>query len=222
MTELTLAPLPARDDCWNRIGVWGDRSCPELTPVIHCHNCPVFARNGRLFLDAPSPPGYLEEWTERLAAPLDDDHVDLVSLLTFRLGAEWLALPVAVMVEAAEPRPIRRVPGHGGLLAGLVNVRGELHLCVRLGRLLGLPSDDAAEAGRARLLVVRREAERWAFLADEVDQVYRAPAHEIVAAPPTVGRASRRLTRGVFNWRGRAVGCLDDERLFDALRAGLR
>ena len=32
------------DDCWNRIGVRGDRSCPELARVIHCHNCPVFSR----------------------------------------------------------------------------------------------------------------------------------------------------------------------------------
>ena len=47
----------------------GDRSCPELAKVTHCHNCPVFATAGRRFLDAPRPPGYLDEWTARLAAP---------------------------------------------------------------------------------------------------------------------------------------------------------
>ena len=59
-----MTPLPSAkpaSDCWNVIGVRGDRSCPELTTVVHCHHCPVFAAAGRTFLDAPSPPGYLEE-----------------------------------------------------------------------------------------------------------------------------------------------------------------
>ena len=29
------------DDCWNRIGVRGDGSCPRLAGYIHCRNCPV-------------------------------------------------------------------------------------------------------------------------------------------------------------------------------------
>ena len=61
--------LPLVAYCWNRIGVRGDRSCPELAKHTHCRNCPVFAAAGRRFLDAPSPAGYLDEWTDRLAAP---------------------------------------------------------------------------------------------------------------------------------------------------------
>ena len=64
----TLPLVAAGKDCWNRIGVWGDRSCPELASAVHCHNCPVFATAGRQFLDVPSPSGYLEDWAERLAA----------------------------------------------------------------------------------------------------------------------------------------------------------
>ena len=33
----------AIDDCWNRIGVLGDGSCPRLAEHIHCRNCPVHA-----------------------------------------------------------------------------------------------------------------------------------------------------------------------------------
>jgi len=29
--------------CWRRIGVSGDRSCPELAQHVHCRNCPVYA-----------------------------------------------------------------------------------------------------------------------------------------------------------------------------------
>src|SRR5215831_6881941 len=88
-----------REDCWNRIGVWGDRSCPELAGAVHCHNCPVFAAAGRQFLDAPSPLGYLEDWAERLAALPETAASDLQSVLIFCIADEWLALPVAVLVE---------------------------------------------------------------------------------------------------------------------------
>ncbi len=219
MTELPLvAPLP---HCWNQIGVRGDRSCPELPTVIHCHNCPVFAGAGRQFLDSPSPAGYLEEWAERLAAPLEQPAAGLRGVLVFRLGEEWLALPVGVLVEVAMPRPIHRVPHRGGV-AGLVNVRGELHLCAHLGRLLGIEPAASGEGRSARLLVVRRQSEGWAFLVDEVDRAHRLPAGELTATPATVARAAARLTAGVFAWGGHSVGYLDEARLFEALRARTR
>jgi chemotaxis-related protein WspD len=222
VTELPLVE-PLRVECWNRVGVRGDRSCPELPKVGHCHNCPVFADAGRQFLNISSPEGYLEEWTERLAAPLQEALADLLSVLVFRLGEEWLALPVRALVEVGMPRPVHRVPHRGGALAGLVNVRGELHLCARLGHLLGIDASEAGEAPRsARLLVVRRDGEAWAFLVDEVDQVHRVPAGELTAVPATVARAAARLTAGVFTLGGRAVGCLDEARLFEALRARVR
>jgi chemotaxis-related protein WspD len=218
MTALPTLPSTS-DDCWNRIGVRGDRSCPELSVVGHCHNCPVFAAAGRRFLDAPSPDGYLDEWTERLAAPVVEASSDLRSVLIFRISEEWLALPVAVLVEVTTVRAIHRVPHRAGLLAGLVNVRGELHLCVRLAQLLGIESSaEKVEEKSRRLLVVRDDGERWVFPVDEVDQVHRLPAHELSRLPATVGRAARHLTHGVFAWRGRKVGSLDVERLFQALR----
>jgi chemotaxis-related protein WspD len=226
MTTLPLAT--ARDDCWNRIGVWGDRSCPELAGVVHCHNCPVFSAAGRRFLDGRSPDGYLEEWTARLAEPEAEEAHDLQSALAFRLGSEWLALPVAALLEVIPLQPVHRIPFRGGLLAGVVNVRGELHLSVRMDNLLGITRDvesDGAANGKAapRLLVVGRAGEVWVFPVDEVDRVRRFPAAALGPGPPTLGRASARFTRGVFRTSGgRAVGLLDDARLFEVLRARVR
>ena len=59
--------LPGDGDCWNRIGVTGDRSCPELNTFVHCRNCPVFAAAARAFFDRPAPEGYLAEWSRWLA-----------------------------------------------------------------------------------------------------------------------------------------------------------
>jgi chemotaxis-related protein WspD len=235
-------------DCWNCIGVFGDRSCPELPAVGHCHNCPVFAGAGRRFLDAPAPGGYAQEWARRLAAPLEEADTELCSVLTFRIGEEWLALAVQVLVEVSGPRAVHRVPHRGGLLAGLVNIRGELHLCVRLGQLLGIapagdtspprqrgsahqpdaparepPHQPDAQGGAAgRLLVVRRDGDGWVFPVDEVDQVLRFPVRELKPAPATLSRATAKLSRGVFVWRERAIGYLDEAALFQTVRARVR
>jgi chemotaxis-related protein WspD len=221
---MTTLPVTApRPDCWNQIGVRGDHSCPELERVVHCHSCPVFARAGRKLLDAAPPPGYLAEWSERLATPAEGAAGDLQSVLIFRLADEWLALPVHVLVEVTDVRPVHRVPYHGGLLAGLVNIRGELHLCVHLAQLLGIAAPEGQPPPpRQRLVVVERDGERWVFPVDEVEQVHRFPVAELARVPATVGRSAAHRTRGVFSWRDRLVGYLDDERLLEALRAKIR
>jgi chemotaxis-related protein WspD len=222
----TPLPVLAADRCWQQIGVWGDRSCPELRAVTHCHNCPVFAAAGRLFLDAPPPPEYPAEWAERLAAPVEEDGGGLLGVLVFRLGDEWLGLPVGVLVEVTHPRPVHRVPHRGGLLAGLVNIRGELQLSVRLDRLLGTESGTAtgpeATPSNPRFVVIRRDADGWVFPADEVDQVRRWPGRDLRPAPPTLSRATAHLVRGMFHLDGRTVGVLDEARLFQALRERVR
>lgn len=238
-----MTPLPTTE-CWNTIGVRGDRSCPELKTYVHCQNCPVFAKAGRQFLNAPTPSGYLEEWTERLAPPSENIADDLEGVLVFRLADEWLALSVQALVEVTTPRTVHRIPFRGGLLAGIVNIRGELVLCMSTEKLLGVntrngdagsgsgsyrtPTGKRAGAGSdprqstGRLLVIKRDAERWALPVDEVEKVIRVPRAGISPPPTTVGRATARLSRGVFPWEDRAVGLLDEGRLFEALRAKLR
>src|SRR4051812_49551856 len=107
-SELPL--LPGIDDCWNRIGVAGDRTCPELETHIHCRNCPVFSAAARSFFERPAPGGYLAEWTRLLAEPEVPIEGDDVSLLLFRLGGEWLALGTRVVAEVTAPRPVHRIP----------------------------------------------------------------------------------------------------------------
>lgn len=215
----TSRPVMTAPPCWQAIGVWGDQSCSELAAVTHCHNCPVFAAAGRRFLDAPAPPDYRDEWTSRLAAPETEDHADKLSVLVFRIADEWLALPVGVLVEVARPRIPHRVPHRAGFLAGLVNIRGELHLCIRLDLLLGLTAANGNRTGNPRLIVIRRDADTWAFAADEVDQVLRLAARDLTPPAPTLSRATARLTRGVFpSAAGWPVGLLDESRLFQMIR----
>jgi chemotaxis-related protein WspD len=222
LSRHVVAPM---DDCWRHIGVSGDRSCPELATFIHCRNCPVLTSAARRFFDRPAPAGYLDSWREILEQPAVARDADARSVLVFRLGNEWLALPTAVLAEVTSPRQLHRVPHRSGAeLAGIVNIRGQLQVCILLEGLLGLPApavDIPVAASTARLIVVERVGdrgvERWVFRVDEVAGVHRVPGQSLRDVPATVSGAGTRATTALFSWHDRTVGLLDVSRLLDGL-----
>ena len=220
------APMP---ECWRQIGVAGDRSCPELEVFIHCRNCPVLAEAARTFFDRGAPAGYLDDWRAILEEPAAAPATDTTSVLVFRLGTEWLALPTAVLVEVTPLRTLHRLPHRsGGVLAGIVNIRGQLQLCASLHDLLGIVAGSSpagvhdGDRATARLLVVERPgaeaADRWVFAVDEVAGVHRVTKGMLRAVPSTVGHAGGRLSSALFAWQDRTVALLDEARVFDGLR----
>lgn len=136
--------------CWRHIGVHGDRSCPELVAHVHCRNCVWFARGARELFARQN-----QEPVEELPVePPSRGATQSGSVLVFRLGQDWYALSSMIVREIGEARPVRRIAHRvGRLLEGLVNVRGELQLCVALDRLLGSVRQGAnGEQRRSALL----------------------------------------------------------------------
>lgn len=227
-------PMP---ECWRTIGVSGDRSCPELETFIHCRNCPVLADVARTFFDRPAPAGYLEAWRAILEEPPTATAEAACSTLVFRLDREWLALPTAALVEVTTVRAVHRLPHRiDGIVAGLVNIRGQIQICVSLHALLGLRGgpvriaarggvDEAVVQTTARLLVAERVAdrgiERWVFGVDEVAGVQRVAREALRPVPATVGHAGTRYSAALFDWQERTVALLDESRVFDGLRASV-
>jgi chemotaxis-related protein WspD len=228
-------PLGTIVDCWNTIGVMGDRSCPELTGAIHCRNCPVFAAAARTLFDRPAPAGYLAEWTRLLDSPGSEAEAeqdrradaeagrDGLGLVIFRLGAEWLALRAQVVVEVTAVHPVHRIPHRtSGILIGLANLRGQLHLCASLHGLLGVVPQAGARAdadATPRMIVIRQGAESWVFTADEVLGVPRVPRRLLRNVPSTLANPTVSFSQSVLDWAGRSVGLLDEGRVFLALRS---
>jgi len=215
-----LVQKPPSNDCWRVIGVQGDRSCPELKGVVHCRNCPVFSAAGRSLLERASPEGYQEEWAEILGQEKEADAAGDLSLIVFRLGEEWLALQTRLLREVTSSRVVRRLPHRrGNVLLGLVNIQGELVICVSLANLLGLDRDQASDDpdSPGRLVVMENRAERWAFLVDEISGIHRFDSRELKPVPATVARAAARYTRGLLDREGRKIGCLDEELVLEGL-----
>ena len=222
MIDPGLEPTSAVDDCWNRIGVNGDRSCVELDEHVHCRNCPVFTAAARSFFDRSAPDGYLHEWSELLSRPVAPGSVYDARLLVFRLGAEWMAMSLSVVAEVTNPRPVHRVPHRSNrVFSGLVSLRGQLQLCVSLHGLLEvLPLDPSDEpSGYPRLVVIRDRDGAWAFPAEEVAGVRNVPLSGLQKVPSTLANPAGSFARAVFAWDGqRSVDVLDEPRLFATLR----
>ncbi len=229
---MSLVPTPALQDCWNQVGVQGNASCPRLTEFSHCRNCPVYASAAAGLLHGEPPAEYLAEWTERLAQPRERMDAEQRSqpVMIFRLGAEWLALPAAIFQEVAAPRPIHSFPHRRGkLVRGLVNIRGELVVCVSLGDALGI--DERANGARRngsqrhtvyeRLLVVSTPGGRLAFPVTEVFGIESFTPAQWRPVPETLALASARYTGAIVSWQGRTLGGLDDARLFSTLNRSL-
>ena len=217
--------LPTADtrivDCWNRIGVRGDSSCPELKQHVHCHNCPVYAAAALTILDNVPSPDYTANWTTHVAQPERADARETASTVIFRIGVEWLALPTPVIREIANTRRIHSLPHRrSGMVLGVANVHGELLVCVSLGRVLGLTdsTDSKRQTSRSvRLLVIRRDDMRAVCPVDEVSGIHHIDPGELKDPPSTVARATA-YSRKVLTWQQRSVGLLDDQLLFYTLK----
>jgi chemotaxis-related protein WspD len=211
-------------DCWNSIGVKGDRSCAKLRTAIHCHNCSVFADAARSFLDRPAPPGYLGEVSQALAREGAARAENSLSAVVFEIGEQLLAVDTVAVVEVTSPRSPHRV-GHrsGRIFTGIVNIHGQLELCCSLIGLLQIDGLGRRESGaRARALLVEREGLRWAFEVDAVHGVHRFDAADVAAVPATSQHDAASYVRHVLRFGERNVGYLDLEKTFRALELSLR
>jgi len=213
--------------CWNTIGVRGDRSCPHLTTHRHCRNCPVYATAASAVFERDAPAEYLAESTAHFAAPRAAQERQTQAVLLFRVAAEWLGLRGAV-VEEVTPLPVIHSMPHrrSGHLSGLANLRGELLPCISLADMLGLqapPSTDAPDHRRAarRLLALRRGDIRVVCPVDEVHGIHRFDPRELTDVPTTVAKASASYSRALLAWNGQLAGILDDELLFYTLKRSL-
>ncbi len=221
------AQAPPVDACWNRIGVRGDQSCPKLVEHIHCRNCPVFAGAARTLLDRPLPAGYVADWSSYFAEAKAPGNLETRSAVIFRLGAEWFALPTELFDEITEARRIHALPHRRNpVVLGLVNVRGELIICVSLHALLGLAETALAGAERGslaqpRLVVIRHGSGPIAFRVDEVQPTFRFDENALRNVPATVVKARSNYTKGLLAWGEQSVGYLDAERIVQAVNQSL-
>jgi chemotaxis-related protein WspD len=178
-------------------------------------------------LDRELTDEYRREWTVQVA---EERHVvqrQLQSVFVFRIGGEWLALPVPMLQAVVPQRAVHAVPHHrDGLLLGLVTLRGQLVLCISLAKLLGVASDPKHGAGKdvqhqTRFLIIgEREDQRVVVPVDEVYGIVRYGADAVRELPSALASGAR-YTTNVLLWAGHTVACLDGTLLLYAVERAL-
>ncbi|MFL7965355.1 chemotaxis protein CheW [Pseudomonas kielensis] len=214
--NITHDDAQAIDDCWNRIGVHGDKSCPLLVEHIHCRNCSVYSAAATRLLDRYTLP---QDQRDLSLAPVDNEVVTR-SLLMFRLGEEWLGLTTRSLVEVAPLQPIHSLPHQRSrALLGVVNVRGALVACLSLVELLDLEPGTAVAGTRVmpRMLIVAAKGGPVVVPVDEVDGIHAIDERILAGASPSAGK----YTRGVLPYKGRSLRWLDEEQLLSAVARSL-
>ncbi|QTS85821.1 chemotaxis protein CheW [Ectopseudomonas khazarica] len=219
-----LQSQPAVDDCWNRIGVFGDKRCERLERHIHCRNCEVYGAAAIALLD-------------RYGSSLERDDDDYGqgeaqepvgeqrSLLIFRLGEQWLAIATRCLAEVMPVSPIHSLPHRKSTgLLGVTNVRGTLVACLSLSELLDLETDDSRQNGQRvipRMLILESGSGPLVVPVDEVSGIQKIPLARISNAKQDDKRTISRFTAGVLQWRGQSITLLNDEQLLQNMIGSL-
>jgi len=222
------------NDCWNKIGVLGDRTCNELETVIHCYECPVYAAVGDSLLEREPSADYLQDWINILGETPTSFEInegneaiirtsEAISIMIFRLGNEKLALPVRMLQEVTNACVIQPLPHRSNeLFLGLVNIRGETLLCASLSQILHIEVVSQANStvnaiNLQRMIVTGQGKDKWVFPIDEVHGIFRFHLNELQDAPVVITKAEEGYSKGIVHWEGQKVNYLDSELLFYTL-----
>lgn len=219
--SVTREDAQAIDDCWNRIGIHGDKSCPLLVEHIHCRNCAVYSAAATRLLDRYA----LQQDDHAQDSAALEVEVKTRSLLMFRLGEEWLGLATRSLVEVAPQQAIHSLPHQRSrALLGVANVRGALVACLSLAELLGLESVASVAGGprvMPRMLIIAAHGGPVVVPVDEVDGIHAIDERILETASHSGTQANAKYTRGVLQFKGRSLRWLDEEQLLSAVTRSL-
>jgi chemotaxis-related protein WspD len=179
----------------------------------------LFGSAIELLKRAPTPE-YLQEWTGLLKneKPKGADEAR-TSTLIFRLHHELLSFPTALFSEVTKSHTIHRIPYYSDeVILGLVNMRGQMRLCVALDKFLQIQSIAGQEnAPMEHMLIIEKDAAVWVFGVHEIIGIYQVNASEIGNPPVTIAKSSVNYLKGIFAYEKKNVGLLDENLLFYGL-----
>jgi len=212
--------------CWKQRGIFGDSSCPELADIVHCRNCAEYNKAGRTLFDREVSDEFLEEWTKNLTGIKETEALDTISVIVMRIKNEWLALKTIYLQETTNVRPVHRVPLRtNNVFKGIVNINGELLLCISVADLLEYAHEEDKWKDDMmiykRMLVINKDSERYVFPVDEILGIYRIASSDLKEPPVTLSKSPLSLIEGVFNLNEKKVGLLGETKFIHALKRSL-
>lgn len=197
-----------------------------LRDVIHCHNCSKYAVAGRTLLDREIPDESIAEWQASYQLEKAATVQSSESIITFKLGKEWLAIPVKVLDEITHIKPIHTIPHQKSrAVKGLVNIRGILTICFDLGILLNITNAKNCENqhnANRRLLIINAHSKKYAILVNEATHTSRYTPENLSQTPATLKKDSSNIITGVLQQGNKKVAIIDPELMFAKMEHHLK
>jgi purine-binding chemotaxis protein CheW len=134
----------------------------------------------------------------------------VTSCCSFLVGGRWFGLPVERVREVIRHPSVTPVPLAPPVVAGLINLRGEVLLAVDLRIRLGVAAA-TPERPPVDLIFQGREG-TVSLLADEVGPVLELREEDFESIPETVPAPLRNLLRGTYKMTDRLLLVLDPDR----------
>lgn len=177
-------------------------------------------------LDRHPSEEYLQAWTQALMKPVSVEKCDSLSVVVFRLAHEWLAMKTSVFKSVIHRRQIHSIPHRREkFLLGVVNVDGELQLCVALNELLGIEysmSRSHHASQDDRMIAIAQNKELWVFPVDEVEGIHLWNVAMLENAPVNVSKSASNYLKGIISIKNKSIGLLDEELIFYSLKRGVQ
>jgi purine-binding chemotaxis protein CheW len=134
-------------------------------------------------------------------------------LCTFRLDGMPFGVEVHRVQEVLRHLPITRVPLAVSVVAGLINLRGQIVTAIDLRRRLGLR--DRPEGAQPMNVVVRHDDGIASLLVDEIGEVIEVDDADFEPVPSTLRGAVREMITGVYKLERQLLSLLDVERTLE-------
>jgi purine-binding chemotaxis protein CheW len=135
---------------------------------------------------------------------------------TFFVRGLFLGLEVTCIQEVIRAQPLTVVPLTSSVIAGLMNLRGQIVTAIDLRARLGLPVREPD--ARPLNVVVRTSDGAVSLLVDEIGDVIEVDAESFERPPDTLSDEARELIRGAYKLKGRLLLVLDPVLTVDADR----
>jgi len=199
-------------DCWNQTGVWrkNEEICPKLATAIHCRNCDTYIKSGLTLLDRELPDGYTTENTAIYKQEKTGRSDNLFSCIIFRTGAEWYAIKSSILSEICETSEVHSIPhNRQEIIAGLVNIRGEIEICISFNALCAMQNSPEGSRDKSRMIILNLDSGKYAYQADEVMGIYKIKDSAIQHAPASISATNTHLIDGVFDFKDTHIGLIN-------------
>ncbi len=112
------------------------------------------------------------------------------------------------------------------VLKGVVNVHGEIQICVSLKHLIGLEEHDKDKEKEQklndRMMVVNKDGDVWVFPVKEIHGIHHVHPDLFQNVPVTISKSKSTFTKEIFKWEDKHVALLDDELLFYSLKRSIQ